>query len=73
MLFNVRVYGILLGDNDQVLVSDDLLGLSEGAPHKFVKRYADLRGVAVKAVSDYCRDVRDASFPGPEHSFAAKP
>jgi len=57
----------------QVLVSDDLLGLSEGAPHKFVKRYADLRGVAVKAVSDYCRDVRDASFPGPEHSFAAKP
>lgn len=53
----------------QVLVSDDLLGLTEGAPLKFVKRYADLRGAAVKALSDYCREVRDGSFPGPEHSF----
>ncbi len=25
MLFNVRVYGILLGDNDRVLVSDELI------------------------------------------------
>jgi 8-oxo-dGTP diphosphatase len=25
MLFNVRVYGILLGDNNQVLVSDELI------------------------------------------------
>ena len=57
----------------QVLVSDDLLGLTEGEPHKFVKRYADLRGAAVKAVSEYCKDVRDGAFPGPEHSFAAKP
>ena len=57
----------------QVLVSDDMLGLTEGVPHKFVKRYADLRGAAVKAVSDYCKDVRDSSFPGPEHSFASKP
>ena len=53
----------------QVLVSDDLLGLTEGTPHKFVKRYADLRTTAVKAVSDYCKEVRDGSFPGPEHSF----
>jgi 3-methyl-2-oxobutanoate hydroxymethyltransferase len=56
----------------QVLVSDDLLGLTEGAPHKFVKRYADLRGQALKAVSDYCAEVRDGSFPGPEHSFTDK-
>lgn len=57
----------------QVLVSDDLLGLTEGAPHKFVKRYADLRAQAVKAVGDYCREVRDGSFPGPEHSFTSSP
>lgn len=55
----------------QVLVSDDLLGLTEGGPTKFVKRYADLRGQSVKAFSDYCREVRDGSFPGPEHSFSA--
>ncbi len=57
----------------QVLVSDDLLGLTESAPLKFVKRYAYLRGAAVKAVSEYCKEVRDGSFPGPEHSFTAKP
>ena len=56
----------------QVLVSDDLLGLTEGTPHKFVKRYADLRAASVAAVSDYCREVRDGSFPGPEHTFTAK-
>lgn len=55
----------------QVLVSDDLLGLTEGGPTKFVKRYADLRGQAVKAFSDYCREVRDGEFPGPEHSFTS--
>jgi 3-methyl-2-oxobutanoate hydroxymethyltransferase len=57
----------------QVLVSDDALGLTEGAPLKFVKRYADLRGAALKAFSDYCKEVRDGSFPGPEHTFTAKP
>jgi 3-methyl-2-oxobutanoate hydroxymethyltransferase len=56
----------------QVLVSDDLLGLTEGGPTKFVKRYANLRGEAVKAVSDYCREVRDGVFPGPEHSFTSQ-
>lgn len=57
----------------QVLVSDDLLGWTEGAPLKFVKRYADLRSQAVKAVSEYCREVREGSFPDDEHSFQALP
>ena len=56
----------------QVLVSDDMLGLTEGAPHKFVKRYAGLRAAAVAAAADYCREVRDGSFPGPEHTFTDK-
>ena len=56
----------------QVLVSDDMLGLTEGAPHKFVKRYADLRATAVAAAAAYCREVRDGTFPGPEHTFTAK-
>jgi 3-methyl-2-oxobutanoate hydroxymethyltransferase len=56
----------------QVLVSDDMLGLTEGAPHKFVKRYAELRAAAITAMGDYCREVRDGSFPGPENSFTAK-
>lgn len=56
----------------QVLVSDDLLGLTEGGPTKFVKRYADLRTQAVKAFADYIKDVRDGAFPGPEHSFSSQ-
>mgnify|MGYP001580975630 CR=1 FL=1 len=56
----------------QVLVSDDMLGFSQAGPTKFVKRYADLRSAALKAVGDYCRDVRDGSFPGPEHSFTSQ-
>ena len=57
----------------QVLVSDDLLGLTEGSTAKFVKRYAELRPQAVKAVAEYCREVRDGQFPGPEHSYSAQP
>ena len=56
----------------QVLVSDDMLGLSESGPTKFVKRYADLRAQSLKAIGDYCREVRDGSFPGPEHSFTSQ-
>ncbi|MDP3541528.1 MAG: 3-methyl-2-oxobutanoate hydroxymethyltransferase [Elusimicrobiota bacterium] len=56
----------------QVLVSDDMLGLTESGPTKFVKRYADMRSLSLKAIGDYCREVRDGSFPGPEHSFTSQ-
>jgi 3-methyl-2-oxobutanoate hydroxymethyltransferase len=55
----------------QVLVSDDMLGLTESGPTKFVKRYADLRAQSLKAIGEYCREVRDGAFPGPEHSFTS--
>lgn len=54
----------------QVLVVDDMLGLSEGPGLKFVKRYADLRPVALKAAASFCREVREGLFPAPEHEFA---
>jgi len=56
----------------QVLVSDDMLGLSEAGPTKFVKRYADLRTQTLAAFESYIREVRDGSFPGPEHSFTSQ-
>ena len=56
----------------QVLVSDDMLGLTEAGPTKFVKRYADLRAKSLEAISSYIREVRDGSFPGPEHSFTSQ-
>jgi len=56
----------------QVLVSDDMLGLSEAGPTKFVKRYAEVRARSLEAISAYIREVRDGSFPGPEHSFTSQ-
>lgn len=53
----------------QVLVTHDLLGLYAGQVPRFVKRYADLAPTVQDAVTRYIREVRDGSFPGPEHSF----
>jgi 3-methyl-2-oxobutanoate hydroxymethyltransferase len=53
----------------QVLVWHDLLGLYEGLRPKFVKRYAELGALAKSALEEYCREVREGSFPAAEHSF----
>jgi len=53
----------------QVLVIHDILGLCEKYSPKFVKRYADVSGTIRQGIDDYIREVKDGSFPGPEHSF----
>jgi len=53
----------------QVLVIHDLLGLLGDFRPKFVKRYADLRGVISDAVADYIRDVKSGAFPADEHTY----
>ncbi len=53
----------------QVLVLQDLLGLTDGFSPKFLKRYAALAGEVRSAVSDYAADVRGERYPGAEHSF----
>ncbi|MCL4423737.1 MAG: 3-methyl-2-oxobutanoate hydroxymethyltransferase [Actinobacteria bacterium] len=55
----------------QVLVFHDLLGLSSVKPPKFVRRYADLAGVATAAVASYAADVRAGAFPGEAESYHA--
>ncbi|MCC7418704.1 MAG: 3-methyl-2-oxobutanoate hydroxymethyltransferase [Planctomycetaceae bacterium] len=52
----------------QVLVSCDMLGLTEGFHPKFLKHYADLRTVATEAVTRYVQEVRDGQFPDDAHS-----
>jgi 3-methyl-2-oxobutanoate hydroxymethyltransferase len=54
----------------QVLVWQDMAGLREGPLPKFVKKYADLRGVLAGAVAEFAEDVRTGSYPGPEHSYS---
>ncbi len=53
----------------QVLVWQDAFGLRSGPMARFVKQYADVRGVLLGAARAYADDVRAGTFPGPEHSF----
>ncbi len=53
----------------QVLVVHDLLGLTTGYVPTFVKQYANIGETVNQAVSQWCNEVRDGSFPGSEHSF----
>ncbi|HEV7654370.1 MAG TPA: 3-methyl-2-oxobutanoate hydroxymethyltransferase [Mycobacteriales bacterium] len=54
----------------QVLVWQDMAGLREGPLPRFVKKYADLRGVLQGAVAEFAEDVRTGGYPGPEHSYS---
>jgi 3-methyl-2-oxobutanoate hydroxymethyltransferase len=54
----------------QVLVWQDMAGLRGGPLPRFVKQYADLRGVLRTAVEDFAAEVRTGVYPGPEHSYS---
>jgi len=69
---SVPVIGIGAGGgvDGQVLVFHDLLGIREGIGARFVKRYANILDEMVDGVSAFADDVRDRSFPGPEHGYS---
>ena len=69
---SVPVIGIGAGGgvDGQVLVFHDLLGIREGLGARFVKRYANILDEMVDGVSAFADDVRDRSFPGPEHGYS---
>ena len=70
-MISIPTIGIGAGNGcgGQVLVCNDLLGFSNGFTPKFAKKYRDLHQEIVGAVSEYISDVRDRSFPAPEHTF----
>ena len=53
----------------QVLVWQDAFGLRTGRMPRFVKQYADLRTVLLDAARTYDAEVKDGTFPGPDHTF----
>ena len=53
----------------QVLVTEDLLGLTGDRVPKFVKRYAELGQTIEQAASAYGAEVRARIFPAPEHCY----
>jgi len=52
----------------QILVTDDMLGLSDFFP-KFVKQYSNLKKVIEKSVKNYVRDVKLRKFPSDKNVY----
>jgi 3-methyl-2-oxobutanoate hydroxymethyltransferase len=68
----VGVIGIGAGPatDGQVLVFHDLLGIYDGHAPRFAKRYEEIKARMVAGVAEYANEVRNGSFPGPEHSYS---
>ncbi len=57
------------GTDAQVLVWQDLLGLTAGKPPKFVRPYANLRQIMGAAVAEWGADVASGAYPDLDHSY----
>jgi 3-methyl-2-oxobutanoate hydroxymethyltransferase len=68
---DIPTIGIGAGpDTDgQVLVFHDLLGLTDRAPAKFVRQYADLGPVITDAIRRFTADVRSGDFPNADEAY----
>ncbi|MEM9468744.1 MAG: 3-methyl-2-oxobutanoate hydroxymethyltransferase [Pseudomonadota bacterium] len=53
----------------QILVSEDMLGLSVGRKPKFVKQYTQCEEIISHAIADYAEDVKNRSFPEEKHTY----
>jgi 3-methyl-2-oxobutanoate hydroxymethyltransferase len=53
----------------QVLVWQDMAGLRSGPLPRFVKQYADLRGILSGAAAAFAGEVASGAFPADEHTF----
>lgn len=53
----------------QVLVLHDMLGINDRFLPKFVKKYADLAGVAKQGLERYIKEVKGGEFPSKEYEY----
>jgi len=53
----------------QVLIIGDMLGYFEAFTPKFVKKYANLGEIIVKAFTEYIEDVKTGKFPEEKHCY----
>jgi 3-methyl-2-oxobutanoate hydroxymethyltransferase len=54
----------------QIMVWQDMAGLTTGRLPRFVKRYADTRGTLLEAARRYVGDVASQRYPDQAHSYA---
>jgi len=60
------------GTDGQILVVNDILGLSGDFSPRFLKKYAALDTVMLEAFRTFITDVRDGGYPDKEHIYPAK-
>src|SRR4030043_440725 len=74
-IVTIPVLGIGAGVkiDGQVLICGDMLGYFEAFTPKFVKKYADVAQVITDAIKNYISDVKNCSFPTPEHTYSILP
>ncbi|MCA4722142.1 3-methyl-2-oxobutanoate hydroxymethyltransferase [Mycolicibacterium fortuitum] len=67
----IATVGIGAGPNcdAQVLVWQDMAGLTSGKTAKFVRRFGDVGGELHRAATQYAQDVASGVFPAEEHSY----
>jgi len=53
----------------QILVTEDMLGMSGARVPRFVKQFAQLGADIEQAAARYAEEVRAGTFPAPEHCF----
>lgn len=53
----------------QVLVYQDMLGMFSDYTPKFVKRYVNVGDLIKQAVTEYCQEIVDGTFPDKEHEY----
>jgi 3-methyl-2-oxobutanoate hydroxymethyltransferase len=61
------------GCDGQILVLYDALGLNTGFQPRFLKTFGDLGQGVRDALGSYVAEVRDGTYPGPEHGFDREP
>jgi len=67
----IPVYGIGAGGDcdGQVLLAADALGMYKNFTPKFAKKYCDIGEIATQGMIDYIREVKEGSFPAPQHKY----
>ena len=67
----IPIIGIGAGGqvDGQVLVIQDMLGMSQGFSPRFLRRYADLHTIMTNAIGQYIADVKSSDFPNEKEQY----
>lgn len=69
---NIPTIGIGAGQycDGQVLVGQDMLGLTPPPNPRFVKKYINMENLVFEAVNSFKNEVENGKYPSPEHQYS---